>query len=237
MILTKRYKSYHFGLSSDLGNKQLDKLIRLFGLPTGKGNSVLGGRSSVVTAELEGAGSVVIKYYTRGGLVRYFVKQRYLRWGKTRCQVEYEMLCKVRRLGVGAPEPVACASTAGLFYKAWLVTREIKHKQSLAELSRSDENRARIVMKKLLDQVSILINSSILHVDLHPGNVLVNRDDRVFFVDFDKARVFRGNKNRLRDRYLQRWRRAVIKHHLPEILLETMWSDLRKNRSKNEAYQ
>lgn len=229
MILTKRYKSYHFGLSSDFGNKQLDKFIRFFGLPTGKGDSVLGGRSSVVTAELEGAGSVVIKYYTRGGLVRYFVKQKYLKWGKPRCQVEYEMLCKVRSLGVGAPEPVACASTGGLFYKAWLVTREIKHQQSLAELSRADENRARIVMKKLLDQVSILINSSILHVDLHPGNVLVNRDDRVFLVDFDKARVFRGNMNRLRDRYIKRWRRAVIKHHLPEILLETMRAGLQKN--------
>ncbi|OEU55314.1 MAG: hypothetical protein BA868_06745 [Desulfobacterales bacterium C00003106] len=229
MILTKRYKSYRFGLSSNLADKQLDNLIRLFGLPTGKGDSVLGGRSSVTIAELEGAGSVVIKYYTRGGLVRYFVKQRYLRWGKTRCQVEYEMLCKVRRVGVGAPEPVAFIRTGGLFYKAWLVTREIKHQQSLAELSRADENRARIVMKKLLDQISILINSSILHIDLHPGNVLVNRDDRVFLVDFDKARVYRGNKNRLRDRYIKRWRRAVIKHHLPEILLETMRAGLQKN--------
>ncbi len=227
--LTRTYDSYHFGSSSDLTDRQLKQLIRLFNTPTNTADSVLGGRSSVMIAQIEGIGSVVVKYYTRGGLVRYLVKRRYLKWGKTRCQIEYELLQKVRRLGVSAPEPTVYAFRGGLFYKGWLVTREIKDKETLAELSCADEERARIVMKDLIDQVSTLIKNNIFHVDLHPGNVLVDNGDRVFLLDFDKTRLSRRDKNRLRDNYLSRWRRAVIKYRLPDMLCETLGAALEKN--------
>jgi 3-deoxy-D-manno-octulosonic acid kinase len=227
--LTKTYDSYHFGSSSDLTDRQLKQLIMLFNTPTDTVDSVLGGRSSVTIAQLEGLGSVVVKYYTRGGLLRYMVKRRYLKWGKTRCQIEYELLEKVRTLGVNAPEPIAYASRGGLFYKGWLVTREIKEKQTLAELSCADEERAHIVMKDVISQVSTLIMNDIFHVDLHPGNVLVDSGGRVFLLDFDKARLCQWDKNKLRDHYCSRWRRAVIKHRLPDMLCETLGTALAKD--------
>ena len=227
--LTKTYDSYHFGSPSDLTERQLKQLIRFFSTPTNTVDSVLGGRSSVATAQLQGIGPVVVKYYTRGGLVRYLVKRKYLRWGKTRCQIEYDLLQKVRDLGVSAPEPIAYASQGGLFYKGWLVTREIKQSQTLAELSCTDEEHAHIVMKDLIDQVSILINNNIFHVDLHPGNVSVDSDGRVFLLDFDRACISRRDKNKLRDHYLSRWRRAVIKHRLPKILCEMLCAGLDNN--------
>ena len=228
-VLTKTYDSYHFGSSLDLTVQQLKHLIALFNTPTKIVDSVLGGRSSVTIAQLEGIGSVVVKYYTRGGLLRFIVKRRYLKWGKKRCQVEYELLQKVRSLGVNAPEPISYASQGGLFYKGWLVTKEIKQKQTLAEFSSSDKGRCHILMKELIDQISILINNNIFHVDLHPGNVLVDSNDRVFLLDFDKACLSRQNKNKLRDHYLKRWRRAVIKHRLPEMLSEMIFTGLQKN--------
>jgi 3-deoxy-D-manno-octulosonic acid kinase len=228
-VLTKTYDSYHFGSSSDLTVQQLKQLIALFNTPTKTVDSVLGGRSSVTIAQLEGVGSVVVKYYTRGGLLRCMVKRRYLKWGKTRCQIEYELLQKVRSLGVNAPEPISYASWGGLFYKGWLVTREIKQNQTLAELSCADEEHAHIVMKELIDQLSILIKNNIFHADLHPGNVLVDSGDRVFILDFDKACLSRQNKNKLRNHYLRRWRRAVIKHRLPEMLSEMICTGLQKN--------
>lgn len=227
--LTKTYDSYHFGSRSDLTDQQLEQLIRLFDTPAGTVDSVLGGRSSVTIAQIEGLGSVVVKYYTRGGLVRYFVKHRYMKWKKTRCQIEYELLQRVRRLGVSAPEPIAYACRGGLFYKAWLVTSEIKHQQTLAELSCADKQHACSVMGELIRHVSTLISNDILHVDLHPGNVLVDSGDRVFLVDFDKACLSRKNKNKLRDQYLTRWRRSVVKHRLPEMLYEIMSAGLQKN--------
>ncbi len=214
----KPYDSYHFGSLSDIADQQLKQLIRFFNLPKNSVNSALGGRTSITVARLEGIGSVVIKYYRRGGIIRYLIKQRYLKCGKTRCQIEYELLQKVRSLGINAPEPVAFAYRGRLFYQCWLVTREIKNHQTLAQISRSNEEQARMAMKAVVKQVSMLIKNNILHVDLHPGNVIVDNQNQVYLLDFDKGGVFPGDKNALRTRYLRRWNRAIQKHGLPEML-------------------
>ncbi len=227
-MLTKTYGCYLFGSATDLIDQQLEQFIKLFNEPVNPVDSVLGGRASVQINQIPGFGSVVIKHYTRGGLIRRLVKRRYVKWGKTRCQVEYEILNKVRDLGVGAPKPVAYAYQGRLFYKCWLVTREIEQQQTLARLSLMDVERASSVIGRIADHVATLIQNQILHVDLHPGNVLVDSGNRVYLIDFDKARYSYLNKDKLRDKYISRWRRAVIKHRLPEMLWEIMDSKLRK---------
>jgi len=217
---TKTYNSYHFGSPSNIANQQLKQLIRFFKLPKNSVNPALGGRTSITVTRLQGIGSVVIKYYRRGGAIRYLIKQRYLKCGKTRCQIEYELLQKVRDLGINAPEPVAFAYRGRLFYQCWLVTREVQDHQTLAQLSRSNQEQARMAMKAVIEQVSMLIRNKILHVDLHPGNVIVDNQNQVYLLDFDKGGIFNGNKNALRTRYLRRWNRAIQKHGLPEILSE-----------------
>ncbi len=217
---TKTYNSYHFGSSSDIADQQLKQLIRFFNLPKDSINSALGGRTSITVVPLEDIGSVAIKYYRRGGAIRYLIKQRYLKYGKTRCQIEYELLQKVRSLGINAPEPVAFAYRGRLFYQCWLVTREIQDHQTLAQISRSNEEQARMAMKAVIKQVSTLIKNKILHVDLHPGNVIVDNQNQVYLLDFDKGGVFPGEENALRHRYLRRWNRAIQKHGLPKMLSE-----------------
>ena len=214
------YDSYHFGSPSNITDQQLKQLIKFFNLTKNTINSTLGGRTSITVARLEGMGSVVIKYYRRGGAIRYLIKQRYLKYGKTRCQIEYELLQKVRSLGINAPEPIAFAYQGRLFYQCWLVTREIEDHQTLVQISRSNEEQARMLMKAVIKQVSILIKNKILHIDLHPGNVIVGNQNQVYLLDFDKASIFPGGKNALRSRYLRRWNRAIQKHGLPEILSE-----------------
>ena len=223
---TKIYNSYHFGLSSDLKENHLKHLIKLFQRPAQTSTSVLGGRRSVFIDKVDKIGFVAVKYYHRGGLVRPFIKKRYLKLGKTRCQTEYEILQKVRSIGINAPEPIAFAYRGCLFYQGWLVTREIKHHHTLAELSLLNEKRARFAMKKVIEQVSTLIKNSILHVDLHPGNVIVDNQDRVYILDFDKGVIFPGNINILKNRYIRRWNRAIKKHKLPEMLIELMYTGL-----------
>lgn len=221
-----KYDLYHFGSSYELTDQHLKHLIKLFQTPSETADSVLGGRNSVLIDEINGLGHIVVKYYRRGGLVRYIVKQRYLKCRKTRSQKEYELLQKVRSFGISAPEPIAFAYRGRLFYQAWLVTREIKQHQTLAELSLSNKKRTGFVMKNVIEQVSILIKNSILHVDLHPGNVIVDNQDRVYILDFDKGDIFSGNINKLKSRYLSRWNRAIKKHQLPEMLIELMCSGL-----------
>ncbi|MCB0338463.1 MAG: hypothetical protein KDD53_02615 [Bdellovibrionales bacterium] len=153
----------------------------------------------------------------------------YIRFGETRPQREYQLLEQARSLGVNAPEPLVYIFTRGLLYQGWLVTREIPEVVSLSELSSLDESRARKALKACLEQIFLLIRAGIFHVDLHPGNVAVDLENRVFLLDFDKAREFKGAKNRLRDAYLHRWRRAVLKHNLPDYLSEIVCLGLRQS--------
>jgi 3-deoxy-D-manno-octulosonic acid kinase len=220
MYQIKPYNSYHFGSLSLIADPQLNQLIRLFNSPTNRVNSTLGGRTTTTVARLEGIGSVVIKYYRRGGAIRWLIKKHYLKCGKTRCQMEFELLQQVRSLGINAPDPVAFAYQGGLFYQCWLVTREIKDHQTLVQISRSNEKQARMVLKAVVEQVSRLIKNKILHVDLHPGNVIVDNQNQVYLLDFDKGGIFPGDEHVLRTRYLHRWNRAIQKHGLPEILRE-----------------
>jgi len=226
MVLNRTIDSYHFGFYLNLTDSQLRTLTGLFHHPGPSGVPVLGGRTSLTPAQLNGIGSVVIKHYRRGGLMRYFIKQRYLKLGKTRAQIEFEMLQVVRNLGINAPEPVAYAHRGCIFYQAWLVSRAIKHPLSLALLSLKDEKKTRQAMESVIGQISLLIQNDILHVDLHPGNIVVDGADQIFLVDFDKGQIHPGSKEKLRNRYLTRWQRAVTKHRLPDILTDLLLAGL-----------
>lgn len=228
MTITQRkiYDSYHFGFSFELNAQHFQHLIKLFKKPSKTSNSILGGRRSVLIDEMNSIGSVAVKFYHRGGIVRNFIKNSYLKCGKTRGEREHELLQKVRSFGISAPEPIAFAYHGSFFYQAWLVTREIKQHLTLAQISLSDQNLAGSLMKEVVKQISMLITNNILHVDLHPGNIIVDQQNQIYFIDFDKGRVYSGSKNKLKGRYVSRWNRAVLKHKLPKILTELMQINL-----------
>ena len=232
-VLKKNYNFYKFGLSTELDDQQLQQLVECFNTPETQVNTVLGGRTSVKKIEMPGLGSMVVKYYFRGGLIQHLIKRRYLKWGKTRCQSEYEMLNKVRTLGIAAPKPIAFAFEGKLFYRCWLITEEIKRNQTLAQLSLENTEQARVIMGQIVIQIAMLIDNHIFHVDLHPGNVLVDSNNRVFLIDFDRAHITKMQKDRLRKKYLNRWQRAVSKHRLPVMLNVILQSKLGRNHGND----
>jgi 3-deoxy-D-manno-octulosonic acid kinase len=67
-------------------------------------------------------------------------------------------------------------------------------------------------------QLNILVENQIHHIDLHPGNVLVDNQDNLYIIDFDKARTTPQNRQKLKKKYLSRWQRAVVKYQLPAVL-------------------
>lgn len=216
----------------ELTDEQLVLLSRLAHAPESstngvKRNSGLSGRTELKSCEVGGIGSVVIKSYRRGGIFRGLLSSVFMRMGQSRSRREFKMLEKVRSFGVNAPEPIAYIEEGEFWYRAWLVLRTIPSDLPLIEISETDETRAIKLGASISAQVSQLIEHRIHHVDLHPGNVVVNPTDEVFIVDFDKAVEYSGEKNRLRDLYLRRWRRAVIKHKLPHLLSESISLHLR----------
>jgi len=224
--------AYELGSARRLSDSQKHALVRAFEMPPEIQEKRLSGRIQPHITFIEGFGRVVIKHYFRGGVLRRINRRTYLKIGKTRGETEFDMLNRVRRIGVNAPMPVAFGfrPTARVFYHAWLATLEIAGAKPLADLSRSDPDRAMAALPSVAAQVGRLIEHRILHVDLHPGNILVDADGGVTLVDFDKARAgVRANiqagvragiqgRRGLAAYYKRRWRRAVVKHGLPLFL-------------------
>lgn len=227
-ITCRTCNSYTVGSSVTLADTQYEKLTEHFTCSKTSAESGLEGRTSVTRINLEGIGPVVIKHYMRGGLLGSFVKHFYVNLGKPRSRIEYEQMEKARSVGINAPEPICFAFKGKAFYTAWLVTREIENQQSLARLSMMDTESAISAVKKLAPQIFLLADNRIYHKDLHPGNVLVDRNNRVYLIDFDKAGVFRGDKKALLKKYIDRWGRAVTKHNLPKGIYDTMCKELMK---------
>lgn len=183
----------------------------------------------ITRQSVEGIGRVVVKHYLRGGLLRFFLHRSYLHWGEYRSKHEFLMLARVRQLGISAPRPIAYGIEGGIFYRTWLVLSELEGVTALADLALDrDPARYEQAMEQLAVQVERMIENGVFHVDLHPGNVVIDGNDQLFILDFDKARMFSGPLNELRDRYLRRWRRSVIKHNLPESFSELFCARLRK---------
>lgn len=215
MTIVQDHRGLKFGSTGGLSASQMDQLIVNFHGPAQKARGVLRGRTQVQVAELEGTGPVVIKPYFRGGLLRHINRRTYLALGKTRSRAEFEMLRHVRQIGINAPEPVAFAAQGSFFYRAWLVTEQIPDAVTLSQLCFSEPERARRVLAGVVRQMEILIDNGIHHVDLHPGNVLVDRGDRACLIDFDRAKTGVHNKGKLRLRLVKRWMRAADKYGLP----------------------
>ena len=228
-IVTKLPGGYIAGARTALDEEQQRQIVALLEARSERPLQVLNGRGNVLHTEIAGFGKVVVKRYMRGGLLRFLVRRTYLRYGPTRAEREFELLEQVRALGVNAPEPLLYVHRGILWYDAWLVTREIDSPRNFAELSLRDEQQVFVHTDEIVRQISILIRNGILHVDLHPGNVVVDESGKVYLLDFDKAKEFPGGPNALRDAYLVRWRRAVIKHQLPESLSERICPGLRAN--------
>jgi len=228
MMRIKTYDSYQLGSGLDLTKEQIKQLINRFKYPETASLAPLGGRTAVDHLSIDGIGAVVVKQYFRGGLVRHVVKNRYLKCGKTRGLKEYELLQTVRNIGINAPEPLIWAYRGRLVYSGWLVTRHIHPSQSLTQLSLQNKDLAGQAMQSIVDQILRLIQNKILHVDLHPGNVIVDSQGRVFLLDFDKGQTHHGDKHQLQERYFARWKRAVIKHQLPVMLIDMMRAGLKE---------
>ncbi len=233
--IDKLRHTYNFGSAITLNEQQFYAILGLFNQSVKGSRSALQSENCIIRANIPGIGAVVVKHYHRGGWLRFLITSNYLRNGLARSQREYDILREVQRLGVSVPTALAYASKGRLFYKAWLVTKEIPNSMSLAELSLRDAGRAEQAIDQLMKQLYRLIEQGIYHVDLHPGNVLVDADGAVYIIDFDKAKLWPRKKNELRDRYLYRWRRAVIKHNLPEILSEVACLHLRYNFEKTAS--
>ena len=224
----QKYRNYRFGSFSAIPNEDLELLTEMIKDFVPRQTGTLYGRGVVRYCNLPNLGKVVIKQYLRGGLLGNLIGSAYFKLGSSRAETELSFLQEALESNIRVPAPLIAIEEGKHFYRAWLVLQEIPEARNLVDIANKDEAIARVVVEEAAKEIAKLIKARILHVDLHPGNVIVSAENEVYLIDFDKARRFKGRLRGLRDYYLCRWRRACLKHALPEFVNEIMSLNLRR---------
>ena len=170
-------------------------------------------RGAVWVFELGGI-TFLLRHYRRGGAVSRLLRDRYI-WlsrAHTRPAREWHLLGEMRASGLPVPEPAAwrvvrCGSP---FYRADLITVLIRGCETLhqflleRELPEEGWRRLGATLRRFHD-------CQVWHPDLTAGNILVDGEGGFHLVDFDRARLRRGEGWKVSN--LRRLRRFLVKQH------------------------
>ncbi|MFQ5994983.1 MAG: 3-deoxy-D-manno-octulosonic acid kinase [Acidiferrobacterales bacterium] len=136
---------------------------------------------------------LVLRHYRRGGLLADLWGDRYPWLGLSRSRPwrEWHLLATLRGAELPVPEPVAARVVReGAFYTADIITRRLNDTVSLADLltqTRLDEPHWRAAGACIKRFHAI----GVYHADLNAANILLGHDNRVYLIDFDRARFRR----------------------------------------------
>ncbi|HLS16395.1 MAG TPA: 3-deoxy-D-manno-octulosonic acid kinase [Paenalcaligenes sp.] len=167
-----------------------------------------GGRQAAWFVQLPFDQPAVLRYYRRGGLIAQFFHDQYLWLGaeRTRSWAEFEVMRYLYEQGVPVPEPIwASWERHFLYYRAALVTARVAGARPLASaLNQASPDGVARVVKSMHD-------AGVYHADLNAFNILLDADEAVWLIDFDRARRFRQLSFAQRKNNLRRLQRSLLK--------------------------
>ncbi|NGN99183.1 3-deoxy-D-manno-octulosonic acid kinase [Grimontia sp. S25] len=163
---------------------------------------------------------MALRHYHRGGLFGKLVSDQYWfsGWKNTRCYQEFVLLRHLRESGVNVPQPVAAkASKAGLLsYRADILVELIQNAKDLVKVL-ADTDLTPHIWFAIGKEVAKMHHAGVCHTDLNAHNILLDDNNRVWLIDFDKCGLRKGNSwkqtnlNRLLRSFLKEKSKAGIK--------------------------
>jgi len=148
------------------------------------------GRGTTHFIELNGK-PCVLRHYRRGGLMR-LLGDRYLHGTlpQTRAWREWYLLANLVVQGLPVPRPVAArVITCGLFYRADLIMQRLGDACSLSQTLESGPLLSREQWQAIGQCIRRFHNAGVYHADLNAHNILLDTDDAVWLIDFDKGEI------------------------------------------------
>ncbi|PML79737.1 3-deoxy-D-manno-octulosonic acid kinase [Enterovibrio norvegicus] len=149
---------------------------------------------------------MALRHYRRGGLFGKLVKDQYLfiGWERTRCYEEFMLLKHLRQCGVNVPRPLgAKANKVGtLFYRADILIELVSGARDLVALLKNSKVEHN-VWYAIGEEIAKMHRAGVCHTDLNAHNILLDGDNQVWLIDFDKCEKRegknwqQGNLNRL----------------------------------------
>lgn len=193
--------------------------------PPASAASAVGGRGSAWMLE-RGGEQWVLRHYRRGGVPGKLVRDRYFWIGLdlSRPWWEWRLLESLYKEGLPVPQPVAArVERRGLFYRGDLITRRIPGASSVAERLAAGES-ARVPWGQVGRCIRRFHEAGVCHADLNAHNVLLDAQDRVYLIDFDRGTRRAGGAWTARN--LARFRRSLDKLSGEGGFNLTAWSAL-----------
>lgn len=191
--------------------------------------SISAGRAQVVEIDYQGQ-SVLLKQYSRGGLIRRFSRDSYIWTGmqRTRAVREVKLLASLYASGLPVPKPIGCrVQRRSGRYRAFLATCLIADCVSLDKVffNGNKPEQTGIVEKtelagqaELWEKAGLCLarfrRAGVYHADLNLSNILLDQSGQIYLVDFDRSYQADPSGRRyssLADRMLTRLLRSVNK--------------------------
>jgi len=155
----------------------------------------------------------VLRHYYRGGLVGKLINDSYFFTSQknTRAAKEFSLLAHMQTLALPAPRPVAYRVIRhGLFYQADLLSSRIENAQDLVAILSE-----RVISDDLWSTIGATIkrfhDHNIYHHDLNAHNILINEQDKVFLIDFDRGDIKPSNQASWQQANMARLHRSFLK--------------------------
>ncbi len=176
------------------------------------GEAVGSGRGGARRVVLRGGKIVFVRPYRRGGLVRWFVRDRFL-LRPPRPLRELEATEAARAAGCNVPIVHAVAvEESGPFYRGWIVTSAIEGARAFVDVlaAAAGPERAEL-LRQAARAIAGLAAAGVSHPDLNGHNLLVDAGGRIAIIDFDRATVAEPGSSRLAERGFDRLWRSLQK--------------------------
>ena len=212
--------------------------------------SISAGRAVVVEIDYQGS-ALLLKQYSRGGLIRKFSRNSYIWTGmqRTRAVREVKLLASLYASGLPVPKPVGCrvervsGTGSGRWrYRAYLVTTLLVDCESLDKVFFDSAGGAGGPEQiQLWENAGLCLarfrRAGVYHADLNLTNILLDTSGQNYLLDFDRCYQMEPDGRRyssLATRMLTRLLRSVNKYEVKhgqevsaaarEALVAAYWS-------------
>ncbi|MDP9009807.1 MAG: 3-deoxy-D-manno-octulosonic acid kinase [Pseudomonadota bacterium] len=133
----------------------------------------------------------VLRHYRRGGFIARISKDRYWWRGEDRVRAfaEWRLLQYLSERGLSVPKPVAAwYQRTGMTYRCDLITQRIASAQSLSAALASDPV-PESTWRAIGAEIARLHRHGVDHADLNAHNILLDGNEGITLIDFDRGRL------------------------------------------------
>ena len=177
--------------------------------PVGQATGI--GRGKVCFFQHAGL-KLVCRHYYRGGLMARFLKDWYFgrRLEHSRAFREWCLLRTLQKLALPVPVPVAAhVHQKGWFYQADLLTQALEQTETLAD-TLLQQPISDVLWRQVGRCIRRFHDANVFHADLNARNILLQGEDGVYLIDFDRGSI-RPGTSAWKQQNLQRLYRSLKK--------------------------